>query len=109
MVGWDACRLGDFSLGAPVLLVPEPGNPHDDMAVAVFDASGLHRCGYLSRNRARLYHRRLAAGDVLEAISVRGSPAGHPCEQVGILAATPTVLQKVRSPRPSNLPRPVFA
>lgn len=103
----DGCRNGDFSLGAPALLVPEPDNAFDSLAVAVYDGSGQHRCGYLSRNRARQYHRRRADGEVLVAMCVRGTPAGQSCEQVGILSATEPRLSRVRAPRPAELPPPM--
>lgn len=43
----------------PALLVPDPTNPHDDHAVAVF-VDGLH-VGYMERADARKYHRHIAA------------------------------------------------
>lgn len=102
----DACRRGDFSPGAAVRLVPEPDNPHDPKAVAVYDATGEHRCAYVNKQKARAYLKRLAAGEQLEGISLRGTRAGKTCEQVAILAATPRVLAVLRSPRPDGAPPP---
>ena len=101
-----ACRRGDFTPGARVLLVPEPENPYDPKAVAVYDATGRHLCGYVNKQKARAYLKRVAAGERIEAISIRGTAAGKQCEQVGVLAASPAVLNLLRSPRPTGLPRP---
>jgi hypothetical protein len=62
---------GDFRPGADVRLVPEPDNPHDDRAVAVFDRTGRYRAGYLNKQKARAYLKRIAAGEDLVAISLR--------------------------------------
>lgn len=102
----DACRRGDFSPGAAVQLVPEPDNPHDHRAVAVYDATGEHHCAYVNKQKARAYLKRLAAGEQLEAISLRGTPVGKTCEQVAVLAASPRVLALLLSPRPDGAPVP---
>jgi hypothetical protein len=102
-----ACRTGNFSRGATVRLVPEPENPYDDRAVAVYDATGRHKCGYVNKQKARAYLKRLAAGEQLEAISLRGTSAGRPCAQVTIVAATPAALARVGEPMPAGAPRPV--
>jgi hypothetical protein len=101
-----ACRAGDFSPGAPVELAPEPENPHDDRAVAVYDASGRHKAAYMNKQKARAYLKRLHAGETLGAISLRGTSARTPCEQIAILVATPQVIAHLRSPRPRGAPRP---
>lgn len=102
----DACRRGDFSPGACVTLMPEPDNPHDPKAVAVYDATGAHHCAYVNKQKARAYLKRLALGEQLEAISLRGTPPGTPCQQVTILVATPEVMALLRSPRPDDSPKP---
>ncbi|MCZ2812023.1 HIRAN domain-containing protein [Modestobacter sp. VKM Ac-2979] len=99
---------GDFRPGADVRLVPEPNNPHDDRAVAVFDRTGRYRAGYLNKQKARAYLKRVAAGENLVAISLRGTGPAHETGVVSIFAATPDVLAHVRSPRPPGCPPPVF-
>jgi hypothetical protein len=47
------CRAGDFRPGVEVRLVPEPDNPHDNQAVAVFDRTGRYRAGYVDKQKAR--------------------------------------------------------
>ena len=102
------CRAGDLAPGAEVRLVPEPDNPHDSQAVAVFDRTGRYRAGYVNKQKARAYLKRLAAGEELVAISLRGSGPGVDTGVVCILAATPDVLTHVRAPRPPGSPAPVF-
>ncbi|MEX5721669.1 HIRAN domain-containing protein, partial [Geodermatophilus maliterrae] len=102
----DSCRAGDFRPGQPVQLVPEPDNPHDDRAVAVFDATGRHRAGYMNKQKARAYLKRIAEGKDLTAISLRGADLGVPTPQVAILAAAPDVVAHLLSPRPPKAPAP---
>lgn len=101
-----ACRAGDFSPGARLRLVPEPGNPHDRHAVAVYDVTGQHLAAYVNKQKARLIAQLLAAGTELEIISLRGTAAGRGCDQVAILAAAPAIVARLLQPRPSNLPIP---
>lgn len=103
------CRAGDFSPGATVRLVPEPDNPHDDQAVAVFDRTGRYRAGYVNKMKARAYLKRLAAGEELVAISLRGSRPGGDAGVVSILVAAPAVLAHVRAARPPGSPPPVYS
>lgn len=100
------CMAGDFSPGAQVRLVPEPDNPHDSQAVAVFDGTGRYRAGYVNKQKARAYLKRLAAGEELAAISLRGSHPGGEPGVVSILAAAPAVLAHVLAPRPADSPPP---
>lgn len=100
------CIAGDFCPGAQVLLVPEPDNPHDSQAVAVFDRTGRYRAGYVTKQKARAYLKRLAAGEQLVAISLRGSRPGGEPGVVSILAAAPGVLAHVLAPRPAGSPPP---
>ena len=53
--------------GDPVDLRPEPRNPHDANAVAVFSARGI-QVGYLSAKRAPWIGRRLKAGEEVAAV-----------------------------------------
>lgn len=53
--------------GDPVDLRPEPRNPHDENAVAVFSARGI-QVGYLSAERAPWIGRRLNAGEDAAAV-----------------------------------------
>jgi hypothetical protein len=53
--------------GDPVSLRPEPRNPHDPNAVAVFSARDV-QVGYLSAERAPLIGARIRRGEVVEAI-----------------------------------------
>jgi len=88
--------------------MPEPDNPHDDRAVAVFDRTGRYRAGYVNKQKARAYLKRIAAGEELAAISLRGSGPGVDTGVVSILAASPDVLAHVRAPRPPGSPPPVY-
>jgi len=56
------CRPGD-----PVELRPEPKNPADPRAVAVYSESGV-QLGYLSAERCGLIGKRLNAGDGYRAV-----------------------------------------
>lgn len=56
-----------LSPGAAMTLVPEPRNPVDPHAVAVFSPSGL-QVGYLSAERAPWVGARIRAGDEVAAI-----------------------------------------
>lgn len=101
-----SCRRGNFTPGARVRLFREPDNPHDQNAVAVYDATGRHMAAYVNKQKARALARLLDGGTIIEAVSLRGTAAGKPCEQVAIAAAEPPVLARLLSPRPSHLPPP---
>ncbi len=103
-----SCRQGDFSPGATVRLVWEPANPHDENAVAVYDATGRHLAAYVNKQKARALSRLLDAGTELRAVSVRGTAARRPCLQVAIVAAEPTALERLQSARPASSPKPAF-
>lgn len=102
----DACRVGDFSPGAPVRLVREPENPHDLNAVAVYDRTGQQRAAYVNKQMARRLAKLLDAGEPLQAVSIRGMAAGTRCDQIAVLAARPEVLARLLEPRPRHLPPP---
>lgn len=101
-----ACRAGDFTPGASVRLVREPQNKHDPFAVAVYAEDGKAVAAYVDKAKARALSKLLDAGEPLEAISVRGTRAGQPCDHIAILAAHPKVLAHLRTPRPRGAPRP---
>lgn len=101
------CTAGDFRPGAPVRLVREPDNEFDRNAVAVYDETGQHLAAYVNNQKARILARLIDAGEPIEAVSVRGTGPGRPCDQVAVLAASPGVLRRLLEPRPPNLPTPV--
>jgi HIRAN domain len=49
-----------FAPGSPLLLRPEPDNPHDPNAVSVWNAAGTAQAGYVPRDRAEAIARRLS-------------------------------------------------
>jgi hypothetical protein len=102
----DSCTAGDFRPGVEVRIVPEPHNPHDDRAVAVFDRTGQHRAAYINKQKARAILKRLKAGEHLAAISIRGRGPGVSTDQVAVVVATPQVIAHVLSPRPAGAPAP---
>ena len=75
--------------GTPMTLLPEPRNPVDPNAVAVFSPSGL-QVGYLSAERAPLIGARIRAGDEVVAILQGvGVAAGYLRVRIG--GGTPTL------------------
>jgi hypothetical protein len=103
------CTAGDFHPGARVHLVREPDNEFDPSAVAVYDETGRHRAGYVNNQKARILARLIDSGEPIEAVSVRGTGPGRPCDRVAVLAASPAVLRRLLEPRPADLPTPVRA
>jgi hypothetical protein len=101
-----ACRAGDFRPGQPVRLVREPDNQFDANAVAVYDDAGKHLAAYVNKQKARSLARLMDSGKPVAAISLRGTGPGVACDQVGVLAATPQVLDRLLEPRPGHLPTP---
>jgi hypothetical protein len=102
----DACEAGDFQPGSPVRLVREPANEFDPNAVAVHDHTGQHMAAYVNRQKARTLARLIDSGKAIEAVSIRGTGPGIPCDQVAIVAASPEVLMRLLEPRPAQLPVP---
>jgi hypothetical protein len=92
-----AAKQADLRPGQPLHLVPEPDNPHDAYAVAVYPNRGNGPIGYVNKQKAQL-----------SAVSLRGTGPGVKCEAVAVLAAEPRVVAHLLSPRPSSLPRPAF-
>jgi hypothetical protein len=101
-----ACEAGDFRPGRPVRLVREPDNEFDGNAVAVYDYAGLHLAAYVNKQKARMLSRLMDSGEPIEAISIRGTGSGVPCDQIAVLAASPEVLRRLLEPRPVHLPTP---
>ena len=60
----QALQAESFDPGRALELIPEPGNPHDPNAVAVWDASLDHHVGYVTRGIARRIGSRLGAGRI---------------------------------------------
>ena len=75
--------------GAAMTLVPEPRNPVDPNAVAVFSPSGL-QVGYLSAERAPWIGARIRAGDEVNAI-LQGVVGGAGYLRVRIGGGAPTL------------------
>jgi hypothetical protein len=65
----------DFDPGRPVLLVPEPDNPHDPKAISVRSADGRHLAGYIkATTTARV--RRILKADDLRVMTLSGRREG---------------------------------
>lgn len=79
----DGTRAGDFSPGQTVLLVREPDHPDDPSAVAVLSTDG-HKAGYVDPVNASRLARRIDDGEVIVALSTKGSEPG--------LAETPHII-----------------
>jgi hypothetical protein len=74
--------------------------------VAVYDGTGSHLAAYVNKQKARLLAKLLDVGTDVRAISVRGTAAGLPGDQIAILAAAPVVIDRLLAPRPDTLPMP---
>jgi hypothetical protein len=101
-----ACKAGNFSPGTSVTLVPEPDNPYDRFAVAVYDQTGQHLAACHNKQKARQVSTLLTTGNELAAISIRGTAAGRKCDQIAILAAYPALLDHLSEQRPRDFPQP---
>lgn len=66
----DALQKDAFAPGSELKLVREPDNPHDENAVAVFDAEERHQVGYVPAEEAPRIARRLDAGEDLRCFSM---------------------------------------
>ncbi|MER5504196.1 HIRAN domain-containing protein [Streptomyces sp. NPDC002766] len=103
-----AAEQADLRPGQPLRLAPEPDNPHDAYAVAVFPNRGNGPIGYVNKQKARVWSRVIAEGAQFSAVSLRGTGPGVKCEAVAVLAAEPRVVAHLLSPRLSSLPRSAF-
>lgn len=63
------------ALGEPVDLIPEPKNPVDPQAVAVFSCRGV-QIGYVPADRAQLVRSYLSRGRITDAIFQAKAPWG---------------------------------
>jgi len=88
----ESVAQGDFRPGAPVTLVPEPKNPYDSRAVAVFDGTRTHRAAYLNKQKARMCLARIEAGETVVAVSTYGTKPGIPSDAVHVVAGAPAVI-----------------
>ena len=59
-----------FAPGKVLSLVPEPQNPYDANAVAIYDESRTRHIGYVPKSEAKYVSRCLAAGRKLQSISM---------------------------------------
>ena len=59
-----------FGPGRPLELLPEPSNPHDPNAVAVWDAGHRHHVGYVPADLAPDIAARLRGGEHLRAVCI---------------------------------------
>jgi hypothetical protein len=64
----DALQEDAFRPGQPLELTPEPWNPHDRNAVAIWDAAHRHQVGYVPRDLAPYIAGRFRRGDRLRAM-----------------------------------------
>ncbi len=67
----DALQADGFEPGEPLILMPEPDNPHDRFALAVLDLSLAAQAGYVPATRSRalveeMVHRPLHALSLTE-------------------------------------------
>ena len=76
----DALQDASFNAGSPVILGPEPANPHDPNAVSVWDSSGTLQAGYvpatLSARVAGEFRNGNPQGGLIISEFRRGSDAG---------------------------------
>jgi hypothetical protein len=61
--------------GEPTHLVPEPKNPADHRAIAVFSCRGV-QIGYLTAERCGLIGKQLRSGREISAVFQQATPAG---------------------------------
>src|SRR5690606_3783663 len=71
-----AVKTGRFTPGAPVTLVRESDNEHDQHAIAVYAHRARNKAGYVPKGLAKRLAPLLDVGTDLVAVSVRGSGAG---------------------------------
>jgi hypothetical protein len=89
-----AARMADLSPGAPVALVREHTNKHDQNAVAICAAGTLNVIGYFNKGMAPRLSRLLDTGVDLPGVSMAGEGAGvYSGQRVRIVAAPPDVLE----------------
>jgi hypothetical protein len=67
----EAAQDERFSPGSVVLVCPDPSNPVDPSAVAVFDASGEHQVGFVPASISAEIAGRIAGGEELGGAILR--------------------------------------
>lgn len=103
-----AAKAADLRQGQRLRLIPEPDNPHDPYALAVFPARGDGPVGYVNKQKARAWSKLLTDGARWTTVSLRGTGPGQKCEAVAILSAAADVVAHLLAPRPAGLPQPAF-
>ena len=79
-----------FAAGRWVSLVPEPDNPHDRNAVAVWDAQQRIQLGYVPRDEARLLVKQLGKWEPLRCLVIWESIEHRKRTGVRLLLIGPT-------------------
>ena len=66
----DALQDSSFAPGQPLALVPEPANPYDPNAVAIWNAGRTLQAGYLPKERAAKLAKDLGSGPKISCMSI---------------------------------------
>jgi hypothetical protein len=80
----DALQDAALAPGSRLSLRPEPANPHDSNAVAVWDHSGRLHVGYVPADICSEVSRELRSGSQLEGLVLREYTRGEPPQRVGM-------------------------
>lgn len=75
----------DFAPGRPLLLRPEPDNPHDRNAVGVWDQAGRTQVGFVPRDEATQVAAAFRRGDTLGAVVLQEFRASRDAERVALV------------------------
>lgn len=75
----------DFSPGRPLLLRPEPDNPHDRNAVGVWDQAGRIQVGFVPREQAPQVAAKFRRGNALGAVVLQELRASRDGERVALV------------------------
>lgn len=87
------CEPGEY-----VMLVPEPNNPHDESAVAVFSCRNI-QIGYLTAERAPWIGGMIRQGRLITAIFQEATPSGA-AVRVAFDGKVPTLPPARQRPKP---------
>lgn len=82
----------DFAPGHPVHLHRDPQNPYDRNAIQVRSIRSAEHAGFVNKQKAATLAKMLDSGDILDAICLRGAPAGTMPTKISILVARPELL-----------------
>ena len=96
----SAARRGNFVPGAPVRLVREPDNQHDQNAIAVYAEGARTLAGYVPRGYAKRLAKLLDAGADMVAVSTRGDHPGHDAVSPQVLAVERALWDHLNRERP---------